>query len=380
LEDRHAPASISFVGGNLTLTGDSTHTNISVLATADNTLKVTGLGALPSTFLVTGNLVINGSNTSDNVTVDLAGFKFGRNVTVATRNNLAAAPDSVTVKAGTVQRRLAVTTGNGNDNVTLTGLTVQGQVASFFGGVGSDNFSMDSASSVAGITVIASFNVVNLNGSTRQAVVSSADEGIGSNVTLGSTGTANALTVVGGSGPDNLTIAGSVFGSVVNSAGSGVSNLVLNGTAHVGGSLRNYTGNLADLVQFDAGAFVAGDVRLYQGDGNNNYALSGKSFVNGSFTLNAGNGSDNVGAFGVNVSGNAYFNLGNGANTLNYTGTLSGSQWNYTGGGGVDNVTLSTATSANFRGNFGAGDDVFTYAAGSALGSFQATGATRVSS
>ncbi|MFL5328054.1 MAG: hypothetical protein ACJ8C4_04010 [Gemmataceae bacterium] len=181
---------------------------------------------------------------------------------------------------------------------------------------------------------------------------------------------------------DGIYIDGTVTGNVNVAGQNGPNDFflgeqrtapALSRAATIGGNVSYTGGNGVDHVYLNDGTTVDGSVNLNVGGGDNVYDLDHGFVVGQDFRLTAGNGVDNVGVLSGMIGRDVWVNLGNGDNTIEFAFDNSnaspgsnGTDISYTGGSGVDSVTLN-GNYRTFKGSFGAGNDFFGYAAGSSL-------------
>jgi hypothetical protein len=181
----------------------------------------------------------------------------------------------------------------------------------------------------------------------------------------------------GSANADGFYNFGTITGNVTVSAQGGANDSAVGSAAPqasiglINGNLMVIGANGVDSFNFFDGSKVSGNVSLIVGDGANLYGLNHTFTIGGSFFVMAGNQNDNMGTISGSIGTNENLLLGNGNNTVVLAGTVGGdtNYGNANGGGGIDFVTLA-GKYHRFTGNFGAGNDTFTYNAGSSLTSF----------
>lgn len=381
LENRVTPAAtLSYLNGNLTVTGDNTGNVIAVAATGSNQLSVSVNSIGMGSFNVTGNLAINSGNGADTVTIALGANTFSGNVTINT-GTTSTGNDNVAISNGALTGRLSVTTSSHNDVVTLTNLNATGILNSFTGGAGTDTLTIVN-SNLSDLNLINGFNSISLLGGTAGGVIiNSQSEGIATNVVFNSAiSVTGDITMITGAGNDSLVLSGTFGGNITFVGGNGM-NMFQTFNATVSGNISAILGNGVDAVGM-INSTVNGSVQFNTGDGNNNYLLSDiASSVNGHFSITAGNGNDFVGNiatyipasagaaaphFGINVAGNLNVNLGNGSNTflLNTVANSIGGNISITSGAGADAVQVAqTYGGSKLKVALGAGNDFFVWGA-----------------
>jgi hypothetical protein len=158
------------------------------------------------------------------------------------------------------------------------------------------------------------------------------------------------INVSGGTGNDTFTItvdSGAAFPSLVTVNADGGDDVVQVGSsAATPGMIPNLTLNL--------------------GEGNNQVIDKGVSITN-SWNITAGAGNDTMGPLTSPVGNTLSINAGNGNNTASIFSTV-GKQVIYTGGTGADNVTVGGKNSSSLAVFLGAGNDTFTFAPGTSIG------------
>jgi hypothetical protein len=188
----------------------------------------------------------------------------------------------------TVNSALNVTTGAGNDTITIGSITVNGN-AQVNTGSGNDTVALAAGTSTP---------------------------------TVGGN-----LTITGGSGNDSVNLAGGASESV-------------------GGTLTIGLGDGTDTVTLDnANLTVAGSLRLSLGNGNDSVTVD--STVNGNMYWSLGSGTDTV-TIGSAPGGRLYWTSGNGDDSVTFGDATSvgGQSWNVQMqfGTGSDTLTLADST------------------------------------
>ncbi|MBX7103753.1 MAG: hypothetical protein K1X57_06715 [Gemmataceae bacterium] len=398
LETRLTPAaSISYVGGSLTVTGDQTANAISLLATANNTFQVSVNAANLGTYAVSGNVTVNGGNSADTVTVNLGAFSQNGNLTA----NLGNGNDSFSLEmaGGSLSGALAVRAGLGDDaiRVNAVGSSAIGTVAGMVtldGNLGSDNVSLGNGSGVSsfqGLVNVTGAN--NVQWSTSQndlygnnVMFSPGSDSLGLSLNEGNSGGSNLVTVAGsvriiGSGSaDTIFLRGmAVGGEMLASLGAGANGFAVSSSAasvtNVNGAFSYIGGSGAENVDLSSGKFDS-NVNLNTFDGNDSINLNvfaAPTFINGNLTINTGNGNITYtgGGIGAQIAGNVNITQGNGNSTIPFAanGNVSGSITVRTGGGSTLLQFLGAQT-YNVNANLGAGNDTIEInnAAGSIFG------------
>jgi hypothetical protein len=406
LENRITPAaSISFLNGNLTVTGDNT-ANVIEVSGAAGSASVNVNGVFRGTYAITGRLTVNGGNSSDTILVRING---GASLPGDVLINVGNGNDFVFVDGnggeGTIPGRLAISLGAGDDLVNLAafgGLRVNG-LMTIDGNVGNDTVEVGLSvpSRPAGVKVknigarpeggpvftgVGTFSgLTSLTGVNQfrsdapapgqttfgQFIMNSGSEAVNSSFFPNNTTFGGDVTVITGGGNDSLTpIFGNTFnGNVLFSAGAGNNDSAPWGDNYFAGNWTYIGGNGSDFV-FSAEPH-AGNVSLLLGDGGNtvftDFDQAGFLTVAGSVSIRGGNGNDTINPLLANISGNLEINLGNGNNAANIQSFVAGTV-RYNGGGGVDTVEVGGANSYSLFVSLGAGNDVFTFTAGTTVG------------
>jgi hypothetical protein len=364
-------------------------------------------------YAVTGTVLVTTGNSADFVVVaiDAPGGGLPGSLRVVTGNG----DDDVVVRSaggspGRVAGSIDAALGNGADRLALQNLSVGGSVMAngLLSGirvVGSGLFPGD-ALVLSGTTVHGSVHTTGL--------VTLLDDGLGANRVHGhlivnaqtlahpwvfqtsdakpypansaiNSAYAGLLVVqadslvegnvvfAGGPGNDGLYLYGNVLGHVTATLGAGDNDAFLGDDRYaaaprIGGSLTVFGGGGADRIALVDGTALDGNVALNLGDGANRYDLDRDFRVGGAFGLTAGTGPDDVGLVSGRIAGDQTYSLGGGANALAWAGVAGGARFTYNGGGGVDRLSVHGVNAFRLVVNLGAGDDVFAYGAGAAVG------------
>jgi hypothetical protein len=336
LEDRWVPASFTWIGSGSTLTLTQTSAAIGALTITDNVSSVTvsdaGDGSTATVSLVGfSNLTVNLLSTDRTaLTYNLGAARSG-NVTLNIAN---ASARGLTFNPGgnTIGGNLTITGGNGNLLVTETSALLLGGNATLNGGLSLDVFNA-----------------------------------IGTTVTIGGNFTLNKVNVVAlGSGS---VIGGSLL---FNDSGEFTPNtLTLTGTT-IGSNLSYTGGSSTDIIVLNMASVVGGNLSVNFGtqtSGSSELGINGTSQVAGSVAVIGGNlGTQSVTlATTATVNGSASFNMGSATNTIRWTGIFTGSTFYYTGGASVDTIVYTPAAgsaNARFTANLGASNDSVTFGSG----------------
>ena len=355
-------AAASVTTGNLTIT-DDVAADLVVTQTAADTWTVTD-GGNPvgaGTFTgVTGNVTIKTSAADDSIAVVLTGQTAPKCVIVDAKGGA----NEVSVTGGTIAQTLDLKAGAGDDTFTVDGVTVNGltQINTGNGnntlvlsnggskslhivtGSGDDTTTIGDGTSPYSVT---GTTRINDNGGPNDVVT------VASGATLGNlqTTAVNSLTLAAGS---DLT------GSVSFSGGYNTANqLTLEGT--VDGSIYMYGSGGTDTLTSTAGSVVGGSVSAYSSSGDDNFDLAGT--ILGSAYLDTGAGIDAV-TLGGQVGNRVWAWLGSGADFFELTGKIgvapgTTSRLTLDAGTGNDQVALRAGSEVNGTAtiNMGAGDD-----------------------
>ena len=418
LTERVTPAvsGISFMGGNLSVRLDSQGGTLSLLGDGNNyKIEFQSLTALAAKSIgntagynVTGSISVLSANGNDiiNIEPQAAGdvFVVPGNLNINTGNG----SDTIFILGGadagtaTIAGNVAINAGNGADNLNLsTGaaantLTINGRL-NFIGGNGLDSVASDNGNlEINGLTTLNQVNVLTLNPDAAATntvnlvglqISNPMAESSANNITLTGDATANAVTIngsfnyTGNMRDDNIAIDGATIlgNTVLNLYGADIDNTVTladNADTLLQGNLTIIAGNGADTIVSDGtnDTTINGSVSMNLGAGTNNVTLdtaTNAGGIAGSMTVYGGNGNDiiNIGGIsGFSINGSLTVSLGNTVGTsadqneLELTDTTVGGGVSYTGGSGIDSVTLDgTTTVANSLNVYlGAGPDELT--------------------
>jgi hypothetical protein len=369
LEDRWVPANVQFVSGFLIIGPSSGETamKLTVKQSSANHFTVTDGASTLGTFGPVGNLLINGSNGADSITVDLNGLTYTGNIpSISTANG----NDSVSIMNGKVAGNLAVLLGPGNDSVSLSanvGGTAQVISQS---GAGSASVTVTSTS-IGGDLSLTSIRRVTLSAATAFGGNVTVQDGAiaSSSVTISGAATVNKnLTIQGGTGSDSVAISGAltVNGGTQITLGNGNDTFNLTSASTFGGNFGFTSGAGNDSVLVMGAAVFGGQTTSFNmGDGNDSVTLMSTSSVFGTLSMTEGSGNDSV-TVDSTVFGDMRWNLGNGTDTVTI-GNAPGGTLFWTSGNGNDSVTFGDGTNSagetwtvNMR--FGTGNDTLTLA------------------
>jgi hypothetical protein len=319
------------ITGNVTLTGGS----------GDNHLYVApNLGSYAH---ITGSLNITGGPLYDQVRVATNGNAVITGSVTINEGNGNNQLYMGTLSSPSINGSLTITAGTGLDFVTITNVHVGTSTTIALGD--GFNFTTLNQSFIGGSLSI----VPSIPTSPQPATGTGADL-----VYLGSDNITGSVTATLGDGNNQFGI-----GEVVVAP------------SFVGGSITVTTGSGDDLIEFAAAATltVNGSVTINAGGGTNTWEMDNDFIVKGSLIINStGAFTDSLTLFATpagKVCGNILVNLGDGTNLFTFNGTdgtsASTGLVQYTGGKGVDSVTLNGKIGRQLIVSLGDGDDFFTY-------------------
>ncbi len=423
LEDRWVPATVTYNGSTVTISNLAIvggHTNLVVAQQSDGRFTITDSGHFNGTYS-TSNIVINGSNAPNNITVNVNSHNLTGNLSInggISSNTISV--DSESGSPGEILGSLSITDGNGNGSDSVgaaVGLMVGGSTQ-IYGGYGNDTVTLGGGTSPTkfkgnlGLHAISTTQLSNVISALGTGYTLGAGLTIDEQIspTSGATKFASvnvspnpgttipgALQVVDSFGNSTVTLNSATIGSLVTNLGQSGNSVSLTGET-VNGSAAITFGNGNNAITINGGTVInsstkaGGYLKLNMGDGNNtcNLGVAGGSFtVNGNVTITdpatAMNGQTIVFAGTVNaimgggVDGNLTVNLGNGNNNFTFQGTIAnGGTFSYDAppaGGhvtttGNDNVTVDLTNDpllfVNL--NFGYGNATLTWTTSSGPG------------
>jgi hypothetical protein len=318
---------------------------------------------------------------------------------------------------------LTLALADGNNTTSITTGTLTGGGLQYTSGTGVDSFTILGTSATLGafnLNTGAGNDEVSLGGGSLTTTNShgfTVNLGEGTN-TLGFAGAVSLAggisSVIGGSGNDTVNIAVTRMGNVGTfslalSDGANTTNIT-SGT--LSSNLLQYTGGTgSDSININGATVNLGLLNFNVGAGDDIVNLAGPSLTTTSphgFTINLGEGTNSlsfggavslgggtsniVGGTGndtVSIGGTSFsyggsfsLSLSDGTNTANITtsvltGTALSSQFGYTGGSGLDSLTItgSSVTVQAFSAVLGAGDDTVNFG-GSLLKTLASNGFT----
>jgi hypothetical protein len=317
--------------GSLSVTGTTANSNVVVTSTGQHVTVVDGTTS--NIFTVTDNLSFNISMTATHPAFDYdPGAVAPGNVRLKVLSSAGLALSVNGTSNVNINGRLSITTGAGNDTVSVDNVNPEGLRIDT--GAGQD-------------TVLIGFNkAVTVRGNLRATDVN-----------------LFGLGVLDG---PKVTVTGDV--SVSTDVATGITfnlpnNIDVENNTTVNG---DFSANLNGAFQlFSTMGKLKGDVDVYFTNGSDTALFQDGSSVGGNVYVNATRGASTLVDVGTaTFGGNLDIDLGNGANTFVFHGTLKGHNLSYDGGSGSDNVTIasdSNLTDSRLRVNLGDGEkDVFT--------------------
>jgi hypothetical protein len=375
LEDRCTPATVSLIGSTLTVSNPRLmvpSTSLQVNQLADGRFQVLDAGFNSGIYAGVSNIVINGSNYNDKISVTLAAGKSLAGYLTINGNN---GNDVVTIDGTngteTIGGNVSLDLGYGDDaaNIgTTNGLTIAGNT-SITGGYGNDSATIGNTAgavtTLRGNLGVSSTQTLKIGQGHADAVRGNLTMDLKLTPTLfesnsislftGATSTiGGTLQVTGGVFNDSVTLGGTSIGPNTGmvshsiNLGEGSNTLSLNtqvfgDLAYTGGAGTDSVSITAASLIFGTGGF--GNLTLNMGDGSNVYNLNTAFSVSGNLTINAGFPAQII-TLGASVGGNLNVNLGDGDNQFTLNGTV-GATFNYnvtTPSNGNNIVTINTGT------------------------------------
>jgi methionine-rich copper-binding protein CopC len=232
------------------------------------------------TSLVGGRLTIQGDNAANAIVLDQNGLGAGQ-MRIAGSGGTAINDQAGAIIVSGITRGVALKLGDGQDSVTMSGISLPGDLS--IGGGGADTLAL-SEMDIAGTLDIQNHSALGITGSIAGATIGKGlviQGGAGGNtIAMQSVVVQRGTTITGGRGIDHLTVDGSTF--------------------H--GAVLVCTGRSADVVQIDAhGATPASPtlfdrpVSVFLGAGNDTLQLGVNSQA-GDRSIFAGNGHFHGGA------------------------------------------------------------------------------------
>jgi hypothetical protein len=277
---------------------------------------------------------------------------------------------------GSLDGGLRMTSGAGSDEVSITGnlggavtlslgagtneATIAGQLGSllnYTGGSGADTLTLLATAIVEGnlsFRPSTGTNALEVRGTVNADVFYRASSG-NDTATFTAASKVEEIFATLGDGVNAITLAGEVVEDVVISGGTAGDTVTLGPAVKIGRHLEMNLGNGPNV--FTGSAPAAGTV----------------GSIGGRLEITGGSNADDVSLGGFTVAKKVEVKLGGGANTLtipiiNAGGGgeivgFSAKKLNYTGGKGVDTISLESNLATPGIGLFklGGGDDVFTY-------------------
>ena len=136
LEDRTTPAvSVSLFGGSLVLNGDNAGNDVLITVNSGNNVDVAVNGTSAGSFHPTAGLFASMGTGNDTFNVNLNGNTLALSNVVLRGGN---GDDNLTIAGGTLQASVWLLGGNGDDSLTIGGATVTGAAVVLDGGNGND--------------------------------------------------------------------------------------------------------------------------------------------------------------------------------------------------------------------------------------------------
>jgi hypothetical protein len=344
LTERVTPAvsGISFMGGNLSVRLDSQGGTLSLLGNGQNYKITFGTATIGNTagYNVTGSISVLSANGNDiiNIEPQAAGNTFvvpgNLNINTGNGNDTINILGTGATGTATIAGNVAINAGNGADSLNLStqattdSLTINGRL-NFIGGNGLDTVTSNNGSlQINGLTTLNQVNALTLNPD---------------------------ATAVDGINLVSLQISNPMAESSVNTINligdSAINPVTINGSF-------NYTGNMRDDNIAIDGATILGNtlLNLYAADTDNTVTLAGTAdtLLQGNLTIIAGNGADTILAGSANdttINGSVSMNLGSGTNNVTLdNGTIGGNMTVY-GGNGNDVINIGVTTAFVINGS-----------------------------
>jgi hypothetical protein len=331
LEDRLTPSlSYSLNHGTLSVTGSTASTTVTVTSTG-NSVTVNDGGAT-QTFTVTHDLLFNIQMTAATPTFNYdPGAAAPGNVRLKVLSNAALTLNVAGKTDVDINGRLSVTTGAGNDTVSIDDVNPDSLKINTGAGQDTVLIGFNSPVTVRGNLTARKVNLIGLGVLNGPAVTVNGDVSISTDVTAGITfQEPNNVDI-----ENHTTIKGDLSAN-------------LNGAFELFSTMGVVKGN-AD-VDFSVGS----DEALFQ-DGS---SVGGDTYVNA-----VGKASTTISVGLATFGGNLDVDLGNGDNVFVFHGTLKGRSLSYEGGNGADSVTIAkeaSLTKANLSVDLGSGTNSFT--------------------
>lgn len=352
LEDRYVPAlflQLDPAGNLIGIFGTPTDpANIELQFTnTDQVQVVENSVPIGAPLDVPGNLVVNIGNTNaaaPSFAVEMNGFDFSSSlsITLGNANNgwLLSVNDSDASTPSTIYGKLAITTGNGDDTVSIAHDEIGNpslNSLNLFGGLAANTKGGNDTLTYCGITT----GACEIHGNVSLSNVNNFEIGltdfahVSGSVTLNtiletsidtiyfrslSQVDGNVILSTGNEGApgDAVVMQGTVGRTLSANLGAGFNTFLLDSTAIVNGSLVVVSGNQADAVTLAASSTVLGNVTMVLGNGNNTVLFDTDAYVGGtSITCYTGSGRDDV-VYRATAPG-AFLNLQLGAGSDTFT-------------------------------------------------------------
>lgn len=337
--------------------GNFADDTVTVSVNAGNSMDVSVNGGAAQTFAVSKGLIANFGAGSDSFKIDLNGHT--SNLLYLTVLG-GGGNDQVTIKGGTLRARTLIDGGGGNDVLAINGTTLSGPRIKVTGGTGT-NDSISVNGTLSGQVVVSRAVAIGFGGATINGDMSIInDQGTPTYTNFFHTTLNGNLRYSGSFSNDDIAFDGGsgVTGTVSMILGSGMNNVSISST-HLG--FTSISAGSGNDTFADNNSTIAG-MTARMGDGKNSF--NSWSEFTGNVVIRSGNGADTIttGAY-MNVRGNLELYLGDGRNTLNAFGNVAGALV-YASGSGTNTISISGAkfTSYAIIVSTGAGNDSFTYA------------------
>ncbi len=355
LEDRCVPATVKDVAGTLLVSNPvgnltvqaSTNSGLATVTVTDNggTKSFSGVGKLIS---------ITGTNAANTISYT-GSSNFNGDLIISTGNG----DDNVTV-TGPIAGNVTISSGLGNDSTSLSG-TIAGNFTEHHT-AGSSTLTTGPLNTVIG----GNASLYGLGTLMIQGAEGVTGLTVGGNLTLSALSNSGATLSVSGAG--NLTVGK----SVTLTAGMGASSFALSsGTLAVGGNATfHFTdpgANTLDLSTVGAGSTIGGNLVYTGGSGVDSILFGANLAVAGNATLNTGNGNDDLSGLNSawSVAGDLVIHEGDGNNVAATLGGTVDGNLTLTQGNGVNGtVTLVNAPTGAFVYHGGMGTNSLTLGTG----------------
>lgn len=334
------------INGAVTITGlGEVNTYTDGDTTIHGALKITGVGGSLNMAARAETLITSGLNF-----INLnSGTDIKKSATISTITSLSPAATFALKQGAFIRGALTYNGGAVNDSLTLEGQVCGKTTAKL--GEGANGLTTTASYQTVGLAVVGGSgpDTVSLVGSsiftTAIAGTTSIALGSGNNVTTAQTLRASGpFRVTGGTGTDYVTLTSvQVTGGLQTSLGSSTNGVTVNGGSMISGALQVTGGLDDDSVTVSNSATIFGAARLSLGAGTNSFLGSGGIFE-GSVTYAGLGGNDNVNISGTQIRGPLAVKSGDGNNNLLFSGSTIAGAITFKGGLGSDVVTVDTTT------------------------------------